>query len=181
MFKYFRSSFHRRGISSQRLIFRRCRIGLSRLRSFAEWFIDGLFQKSTSSRRRRRRSLFASSRGETPRDALDALAQPWNFRLAYAFPPLLRVIQKILVFSGIFLLVTPFWPAQKWFPAVLGLQVMDVHRLPATPEVINFTLGLPPHASFSTRLEDYRRLRGLAVLDASFRLISGSWRPSTAA
>ena len=37
------------------------------------------------------------------------------------------------------------------------------------------------HVSSSTRLEDYRRLRGLAVSDASFRLISGSWRPSTAA
>ena len=41
--------------------------------------------------------------------------------------------------NGIFLLVTPFWPAQKWFPAVLDLQVMDVHRL---PEVIDLTSGL---------------------------------------
>ena len=72
--------------------------------------------------------------GDTPgAEALDALPQPWNFRLAYAFPPLLQVIRKIRVSSGIFLLVMPFWPAQKWFPAVLGLQVMDVHRLPATP------------------------------------------------
>ena len=77
-------------------------------------------------------------------EALDALPQPWNFRLAYAFPlpSLLRVVRKMAV-SGIFLLVTPFWPAQKWFPAVLGLQVMDVHRLPTMPEVINLTSGLP--------------------------------------
>ena len=73
-------------------------------------------------------------------EALDALAQPWNFWLAYAFPPLLLwVVQKISVSSGIFLLVTPFWPAQKWFPAVLDLQVMDVHRL---PEVVDLTSGL---------------------------------------
>ena len=59
---------------------------------------------------------------------------------------------------------------------------MDVHRLLATPEVMNLTSGLlSSHASSSTRLEDYRRLRGLTVSDACFRLISGSWRPSTAA
>ena len=45
----------------------------------------------------------------------------------FAWPThfLLEVVRKISVSSGIFLLVMPFWPAQKWFPAVLGLQVMD--------------------------------------------------------
>ena len=55
-------------------------------------------------------SLFASSRGETLRERRlwKHFAQPCNFRLAYAFPPLLRVVQKISVSSGIFLLVTLF-------------------------------------------------------------------------
>jgi hypothetical protein len=38
----------------------------------------------------------------------------------------------------------------------------------------------PSHSSSSSRLEDYRRLRGIPVSDNAFRLISGSWRPSTA-
>ena len=38
----------------------------------------------------------------------------------------------------------------------------------------------PSHSSSSTRLEDFRRLRGLSVSDDAFRLICGSWRPSTA-
>ena len=122
--------------------------------------------------------------GDAPEaEALDALAQPWKFRLAYAFPPpLLRVIRKIAVFSGVFLLVTPFWPAQKWFPAVLGLQVMHVHRLLATLEVINLTLGLPPLSHLPLLVwRIFGGLRGLAVSDGSFRLICGSWRSSTAA
>ena len=86
--------------------------------------------------------------GEAPEaEALDALAQTWDFRLAYAFPPppiLLRVIRKIAVSSGIFLLVTPFWPAQKWFPAILTLRVADVRRLPELPLVIDLTTGSPP-------------------------------------
>ena len=92
-------------------------------------------------------------------------AQPWNFRLAYAFHPplLLCVIQKISVSSSVLLLVTPFWPAQKWFPAIMGLQVMDVHRSQVGPAASS--------PSSSTRLEHFWRLRGLAVSDASFRLI----------
>ena len=86
--------------------------------------------------------------GEAPdAAALDALAQPWTFSLAYAFPPpalLLRVIRKIAASSGVFLLVTPFWPAQTWYPAILALQVLDVRRLPLQPEVIDLTTGLPP-------------------------------------
>ena len=80
-------------------------------------------------------------------EALDSLAQPWAFSLAYAFPPpalLLRVILKIAASSGVFLLVTPFWPAQKWFPAILALHILDIRHLPLSPEVIDLTSGLPP-------------------------------------
>ena len=80
-------------------------------------------------------------------EAFDALAQPWTFRQAYAFPPpplLLRVSRKIAASSGVFLLVTPHWPAQKWFPALLGLDVVDVRRLPEIPPVIDLSTGALP-------------------------------------
>ena len=102
-----------------------------------------------------------------------------TFTWPMRFPPLLRVIQKIAISSGVFLLVTPLWPAQKWFPAVLDLQVMDVCRLPVTPEV---RLQVGPSASPgspSSCLEDFWRLRGLSVSDAAFPFIGSSWRPST--
>ena len=79
--------------------------------------------------------------------AYDALAQRWNFARAYAFPPppiLPSVIRKLAASSGVFLLVTPFWPAQKWFPLVLGLHVVDVRRLPAVPPVVDLSTGRCP-------------------------------------
>ena len=83
----------------------------------------------------------------TGAEAFDALAQIWRFRRAYAFPPpplLLRVIRKIAASVGEFILVTPHWPSQKWFPAILGLHVVDVRRLPEAPPVIDLSTGEPP-------------------------------------
>ena len=80
-------------------------------------------------------------------EAFDALAQRWDFSLAYAFPPpplLPRVLRKLAASPGVFLLVTPHWPSQKWFPALLQLQVEAVFRLPDHPAVIDLTSGLPP-------------------------------------
>ena len=80
-------------------------------------------------------------------EAFDALAQRWAFPLAYAFPPpplLPRVVRKLEASTGVFLLVTPHWPAQKWFPALLRLQVASVWRLPDHPEVVDLTSGAPP-------------------------------------
>ena len=79
-------------------------------------------------------------------EAFDALAQRWSFRLAYAFPPPLlpRVLRKLAVSTGVFLLVTPHWPTQKWFPVLLRLQVEEVFRLPLRPEVVDLTSGRPP-------------------------------------
>ena len=80
-------------------------------------------------------------------DAFDALAQVWEFPVAYAFPPpplLPRVVRKIAASIGVFLLVTPFWPAQKWYPALLGLRVEEVYRLPEVPGVVDLVSGAPP-------------------------------------
>ena len=80
-------------------------------------------------------------------EAFDALAQRWSFHLAYAFPPpplLPRVLRKIAASSGVFLLVTPHWPTQKWFPALLRLQVEELFRLPELPTVVDLSTGRPP-------------------------------------
>ena len=75
------------------------------------------------------------------------LCQTWNFHLAYMFPPpalLPRVIRKIELSTGVFLLVKPFWTAQKWFP-LLQLRVDVVHRLPLFRDLlVDLTTGQPP-------------------------------------
>ena len=81
-------------------------------------------------------------------EAFDALLQLWDFDLAYLFPPpalLPRVLNKIALSSGNFILITPFWPSQKWFPPLLDLQIQDVRRLPLLPDVVvDLTTGTPP-------------------------------------
>ena len=80
--------------------------------------------------------------------AFDALAQTWSFPMAYAFPPpaiLPRTIQKIAASTGTFILLTPFWPSQKWFPLLLDLQVVDFRRLPEDHDLlVDLTTGHPP-------------------------------------
>ena len=78
----------------------------------------------------------------------DALSHRWNVGLAYLFPPLPlipRVIDKLFQSSGAFLLVTPFWPNQVWFPLLRLLPVREVRRLPLTQDLINLRTTLPPH------------------------------------
>jgi hypothetical protein len=48
-------------------------------------------------------------------EAADALSQKWDFTLAYAFPPFLllkRVVKKLEMSKGTFILVSPLWEAQ---------------------------------------------------------------------
>ena len=87
--------------------------------------------------------------GQAPTaEAFDALLQPWDFRLAYAFPPppiLPRVLDKIATSKGEFVLITPFWRAQKWFPLLLSMKILEVRRLPLLPDlVIDLTINAPP-------------------------------------
>ena len=81
-------------------------------------------------------------------EAFDALAQLWDFPLAYAFPPpplLPRTIAKIANSPGEFILVTPFWKAQKWFPLLLSLNVRELRRFPLLPDlVLDLTTNAPP-------------------------------------
>ena len=90
--------------------------------------------------------------------ASDALAQRWEFQLAYAFPPpplLPRTIEKIRrsARSGLFILITPHWPAQKWVPLLLDLHVIDICRLPTWPDVVtDLQTNSPPPTSGPLRL-----------------------------
>jgi hypothetical protein len=81
-------------------------------------------------------------------EAIDALSQKWDFILAYLFPPiplLKRVIRKLELSRGTYLLVTPFWDAQTWFASLQALAVEDVRRLPMSADlVIDLTTGEPP-------------------------------------
>ena len=98
-------------------------------------------------------------------EAYDALAQTWNFPLAYAFPPpalLPRVLRKIEVSTGVFIVVTPFWTTQKWFPLLLHARVDDVRRLPLHLDLlVDLVTGLPP--SVDDRLVAWRIFGGSAL------------------
>jgi hypothetical protein len=81
-------------------------------------------------------------------EAIDALSMRWDFALAYLFPPiplLKRVVRKLELSKGVFLLVTPYWEAQTWFASLQALQVLDVRRLPFHNDlVIDLSTGEPP-------------------------------------
>ena len=87
--------------------------------------------------------------GESPlAEAFDALSLHWKFQMAYLFPPLPlipRVLTKLRKSVGNYILITPFWPAQSWFPDLLQLNVQAVRRLPLLPDlVVDLQTGLPP-------------------------------------
>jgi hypothetical protein len=81
-------------------------------------------------------------------EAIDALSMRWDFKLAFLFPaiPLLRrVMRKLELSRGMFLLVTPYWEAQTWFASLHALQVVDVHCLPFSDDlVIDLSTGERP-------------------------------------
>jgi hypothetical protein len=91
---------------------------------------------------------FMSWRAADEPEAVDALSVVWNFRLAFLFPPiplLSRVVRKLEVSRGVFLLVTPYWEAQTWFASLQALPVLEVRRLPFHESlVVDLVTGVPP-------------------------------------
>ena len=64
--------------------------------------------------------------------SVDALGHLWDFQTMYAFPPpslILTVLQKYRRFSGILLLVAPFWPDAHWLPEVRSLFYREPRQL----------------------------------------------------
>jgi hypothetical protein len=91
--------------------------------------------------------FFSWNAMDTP-EAIDALSQRWDFKLAFLFPPiplLKRVIRKLERSRGTFLLVTPYWDVQTWFASLQALHVEDVCRLPFSDDlIIDLATGEPP-------------------------------------
>jgi hypothetical protein len=91
---------------------------------------------------------FISWRAADSPEAIDALSMRWDFALAYLFPPiplLKRVMRKLELSKGVFLLVTPYWEAQTWFASLQALQLLGVCRLPFHNDlVIDLSTGEPP-------------------------------------
>jgi hypothetical protein len=97
-------------------------------------------------------------------EAIDELSMRWDFALAYLFPPipLKRVVRKLELSKGVFLLVTPYWEAQTWFASLQALQVLDVHRLPFHNNlVIDLSTREPPPSLERLFLVIWNICRGL--------------------
>jgi hypothetical protein len=101
-----------------------------------------------ASRQSAQTQRFYSWRAANAPETIDALSLRWDFALAFLFPPfplLKRVIRKLELSRGMFLLVTLYWEAQTWFASLHALQVEDVRRLPFSDNlVIDLTTGEPP-------------------------------------
>ena len=149
------------------------RIGIFRQRFFGRSFYSlpeiELFASTASAEVDR----FYAWEDSPEAEALDALVQEWNFQLAYLFPPppiLHHIIQKIAQSPGLFLLVALFWPARAWFPALLALDIVDIFQLLMTPQELDLSTALPPLPHLTLLVWH---------IDASFRLVSGSWHCTT--
>jgi hypothetical protein len=123
---------------------------------------------------------FFSWRAADAPEAINALSLRWDFALAFLFPPiplLKRVIRKLELSRGTFLLVTPYWEAQTWFASLKALQVEDVCRLPFSDDlVIDLTTGEPPPNLERLFLVVWKILGGLGELMPSRTGPSGLFR-----
>jgi hypothetical protein len=123
---------------------------------------------------------FMSWRAADSPEAIDALSMRWDFALAYLFPPiplLKRVVRKLELARGVFLLVTPYWEAQTWFASLQALQVLDVRRLPFHDDlVIDLLTGEPPPSLEQLFLVVWKICGGLGESTPSRTGLSGLLR-----
>ncbi|XP_065185980.1 uncharacterized protein LOC135816808 [Sycon ciliatum] len=114
---------------------------------------------------------------------LNAFSLDWSCLQAYAFPPICLIgkclARIVLQEVPSIVMVTPLWPGQAWFPALLAL-VVDVTRvLPASPVLLTG----PDHEVHPLVQSGHLtlvawKLSGLATAAAEFRatLPTYSWR-----
>ncbi|XP_077111651.1 uncharacterized protein LOC143767303 [Ranitomeya variabilis] len=72
--------------------------------------------------------------------SVDALLIDWNFRLAYAFPPLSLlplVVRKIRKDKATVIIIAPFWPRRTWFPCLRAMSISDPWVLPDIPDLLS--------------------------------------------
>ncbi|XP_077124878.1 uncharacterized protein LOC143781863 [Ranitomeya variabilis] len=82
---------------------------------------------------------FASLNSMDHPDMLDSLHHPWDFRLAYAFPPMSLiplVIRKIRRERARVILIAPFWPKRPWFSCLQSMCLSDPWILPLDKELL---------------------------------------------
>ncbi|XP_077128602.1 uncharacterized protein LOC143784335 isoform X4 [Ranitomeya variabilis] len=92
-----------------------------------------------ATRKNRKVRRFASLSPADHPDILDALQAPWQFSLAYAFPPIIllpQVIRKIREEGARVVLIAPFWPKRPWFSWLQTMSVSDPWVLPSTPNLL---------------------------------------------
>ncbi|XP_077105640.1 uncharacterized protein LOC143764187 isoform X2 [Ranitomeya variabilis] len=92
-----------------------------------------------ATRKNRKVRRFASLSPADHPDILDALQAPWQFSLAYAFPPIIllpQVIRKIREEGARVVLIAPFWPKRPWFSWLRTMSVSDPWVLPSTPNLL---------------------------------------------
>ncbi|XP_069596916.1 uncharacterized protein [Ranitomeya imitator] len=92
-----------------------------------------------ATRRNKKVRKFASLSLADHPDILDALQAPWQFSLAYAFPPIIllpQVIRKIRTEGARVILIAPFWPKRPWFSWLQTMSVSDPWVLPSTPNLL---------------------------------------------
>ncbi|XP_069588445.1 uncharacterized protein [Ranitomeya imitator] len=92
-----------------------------------------------ATRRNKKVRKFASLSLADHPDILDALQAPWQFSLAYAFPPIIllpQVIRKIRTEGARVILIAPFWPKRPWFSWLQTMSISDPWVLPSTPSLL---------------------------------------------
>jgi hypothetical protein len=109
-------------------------------------------------------------------EGVDALSQKWDFSLAYAFPPialLKRVVKKLEMSRGTFILVSPLWEAQTWLVSLLTLKVLEVCRLPFLEDLVtDLTMGKPPPILHKLHLVAWRISGGSTPSQATPKISS---------
>ena len=92
-------------------------------------------------------AYFSLDRHDRQSLGIDALNQPWDFGLMYAFPPpslILSLLQNYRRSKGNLLLVAPFWIDAHWFPELVALLYREPRRLRYRHLlVVNTTTNLP--------------------------------------
>ncbi|XP_073405955.1 uncharacterized protein [Dendrobates tinctorius] len=72
--------------------------------------------------------------------AVDAFLIKWDFRLAYAFPPLSLlplVLRKIRRDRARVIVIFPFWPRRAWFSSLRTMSVSEPWVLPDIPDLLS--------------------------------------------
>lgn len=72
--------------------------------------------------------------------AVDALSIPWEFRLAYIFPPIAmipRVLMKIRQDQASVIAVIPFWPRRSWFTLLMQMSRGQYWKLPPMQNLVS--------------------------------------------